>query len=350
MLNTMETLPEYDSGDTILDEEVALLDWGCAPFRHYNQLEYFQISAIPAVARALNCLLGIYPWNTPTLHGLYYHYRQIEPIRTPPIDFAYTSLTRISFDIFGSLDISFGTLSLCKELTECTIDLSMLDTETDDIVPMDPPIVLPVLHTLGLLSYTGFEGILQRLTLPALHNLMIKLAWPYEGIFGDDDPQLDHIWPRDELSHFTIRSGCAIQTLYLVNTIITSEDMEDMLRCVSSTLETLHVDCPINAQVYCVDDHILLLLCSSSEGEGLCPRLTTVLLERCILCSRNALATMVLSRELAVDVCAFRLFVVHSQNYGMLDNFIKDFAVIKQATTVDKPFFLYNHNGHRVFI
>ena len=114
-------------------------------------------------------------------------------------------MTQISFNVFGSLDISFGTLSLCKELTECTIDLSMLwDTETDDFVPVDPPIVLPVLHTLGLLSYAGFEGIMQRLTLPALHNLMIKLAWPCEGIFGEDDPQLGHIWPWDKLSHFII--------------------------------------------------------------------------------------------------------------------------------------------------
>ncbi|KAJ6565985.1 hypothetical protein B0H10DRAFT_1075038 [Mycena sp. CBHHK59/15] len=177
----------------------------------------------------------------------------------------------------------------CPLLEICYFgSLDLADPASVD-APLSPPVLLSNLRQLTLDStwyWSPVSFILNSLILPNLEELDISLEtgvrWDQAGFASG-------------FASLISRSQCSLETLSLRGVHLQGDDLVPCIQTVSDSLKTLKIYNTDDLLVVVNDNH-LSLLTYGAFAENICPRLTSITLERCLYSSDGALAKMIESR------------------------------------------------------
>lgn len=206
------------------------------------------------------------------------------------------SLTRISLNVYTSLESTHLILSQCKDLEILDLFRFAVGGHTHESMSHYEAISLPHLRSLTIRQRTLDDG------LAALFDLLVcpKLIRLDVGTTDISVP-----WPNNNFISFLERSSSRLQTLRLEYIGISEQALIQVLQHNTTSLMELEIR-EIRGSV-CVSDELLSKFCLVLDGQGsghvLCPRLSSITLARCVQCSNGALAGMLRLRNEEFNHC-----------------------------------------------
>lgn len=146
------------------------------------------------------------------------------------LDLPWAQLTNLCLTFMaGSLGDGYDILAQCFALTHCT--LCSMGSATGAIDR--PPIRLPNLSSLRLMTNRNPEHLLDALVLPCLIQLEIDFI---------DTSFEPNIWPKTQVMALVARSSCHLQSLTLRDKVIPEGDLVECCRCMPSLVHLMVTD------------------------------------------------------------------------------------------------------------
>lgn len=220
--------------------------------------------------------------SAPRLHDLTWAARhsQLDPMAIVVL----SKMTSIRIEYFVPLDNFYTVLKHSPSLLTCRFSVHKESPVLDTL-----PIIVPQLRSLDLSVGGSLDTVFQKFTAPSLTQLRISKALVFPALAGE------RFWYANQVSSFISASVSGIKHLEFLNVDITSSELIDLLKQLSSSLN--HLTVSDDGSRYPVNDEVLQALTRQiDEADNLCPNLEYLKLWGCIQSTDGLLADMVQSR------------------------------------------------------